>query len=55
MNHLLQAVQLYVLGRRASFDFQFGDCLSLLSRANAGPIPCPGVVVDGNSDGLVGK
>ena len=62
MNHLLHAVQLYVFGRRASFDFHvpalmigppFGnDDVAASNVRNCGPLSC-GVVVLGNSDGLV--
>lgn len=61
MNHLLQAVQLYVFGRRASFDFHdaalangapFGNDDVASNVRNCGLFSC-GVVVLGNSDGLV--
>lgn len=62
MNHLLHAVQLYVFGRRASFDFHdellplgvfVGNDEVAASNdvRNGAPFSC-GVVVDGNSDGL---
>lgn len=61
MNHLLHAVQLYVFGRRASFDFHdadltvgtvFGsDDVAGSNVRNCEPFSC-GVVVLGNSDGL---
>lgn len=47
MNHLLQAVQLYVFGRRASFDFHDAALV------NGAPFGNDDVVVLGNSDGLV--
>lgn len=61
MNHLLQAVQLYVLGRLASFDFQpvpdllfgcelVGGSNPPTPRLNDPPFSC-GVVVLGKSDG----
>lgn len=62
MNHLLQAVQLYVFGRRASFDFHDvafiigpplgNDDVAASNVRYCGPLSC-GVVVLGNSDGLV--
>lgn len=62
MNHLLHAVQLYVFGRRASFDFHVLALIAepLFDREddaasyvrNCVPLSC-GVVVLGNSDGLV--
>lgn len=62
MNHLLQAVQLYVFGRRASLDFHevaliigppFGrDDVAASNVRYCGPLSC-GVVVLGNSEGLV--
>lgn len=61
MNHLLHAVQLYVFGRRASFDFHdvafiigapFGIDELAASNERNWPFSC-GVVVLGNSDGLV--